>query len=121
MADGDTMQDELELEFRQLCGGESERHDILQVCDRLERSIKVTRTSIMAEVSKRWRTGNLDHETIEVAGQQCMEQSLEHVATDPRGRVQKGVRTGKVDGSDFVKPIVRKRVGTDFHLGRKDP
>lgn len=30
MADGDAMQDELELEFRRLCGGESERHDILQ-------------------------------------------------------------------------------------------
>ncbi|VDO79992.1 unnamed protein product [Heligmosomoides polygyrus] len=55
MADGDTMKDEFEPEFRRLCGG--------------------TQTSTMAEVSKRWRTGNHDRETIEVVGQQYMEQS----------------------------------------------
>ncbi|WKX98818.1 hypothetical protein Q1695_014030 [Nippostrongylus brasiliensis] len=75
------MQDELELEFRRLCGDDKERAEVLQVCDRLGRSIKGTQTTVMAEVSKRWRTGNPDREAIESAGRQGAEQSLELVET----------------------------------------
>ncbi|VDL87527.1 unnamed protein product [Nippostrongylus brasiliensis] len=37
--DDTTMQLELELEFRRLCGDHDDRHDVLQVCDHLERSV----------------------------------------------------------------------------------
>ncbi|VDO45902.1 unnamed protein product, partial [Heligmosomoides polygyrus] len=66
----------LEDEFQRLCGGSDEASGVMQVCDRLEKSIKDAETLVRAEVSKRWRSGNPEREAIEAAGRRGTEEAL---------------------------------------------
>ncbi|VDO76633.1 unnamed protein product [Heligmosomoides polygyrus] len=111
MADHDAMQDELELEFRRLCGGESERHDILQECDRLERSIKGTQTSIMAEETTQRQQAELQE-----FRRRCREQNeelrrLRQKPVEAPSPAEGGVKTGAT--SEWIRQLCR-REGIDL-------
>ncbi|VDP00273.1 unnamed protein product [Heligmosomoides polygyrus] len=55
--------------------------EVLQLCNRLKRSIKGTETLVRAEVSKRWRSGNIEREAIEAAGRRGTEEALKCLPT----------------------------------------
>ncbi|VDO66468.1 unnamed protein product [Heligmosomoides polygyrus] len=79
MADVEMIADDLEEEFRKLCG--EDQPASLQACDRVRKAVNNIEVRIVAEVSKVMRCGHPGRDKIEQVGRMATEEAMSELGT----------------------------------------